>query len=302
MRNTENENSFLRTKADRIFDLLVLLILILVGLIVLYPILFTITASISEPNAVNSGEVILLPKGVQFGGYTSVFKNKWIMVGYRNSLIYTVVGTLLNVTVTFMAAFSLSRRDLVGRKFFNWFIAIPMWFGGGLIPTYLTVNSYGLVNSPLVLVILGLVSSYNLIICRTYLSGLPFELQESAKIDGANEFQIMFLIVLPLSSAILGVLTLYYAVGHWNDYFNPMIYVNNKNFMPLQVFLREILLLNANIDPDQVVDIEVLMQNQRNSEVMKYSLIIVATLPMLILYPMLQKYFIKGVLVGSIKG
>ena len=298
----ETSGSFLRSKADKVFDVCVLLILVLVGLIVLYPLLFTVSASISEPNEVNLGRVILLPKGIHFSGYTSVFNNKWIMIGYRNSLIYMAIGTLLNVTATFMAAFALSRRDLVGRAFLNWFIAIPMWFSGGLIPTYLTVNSYGLVNQPAVLVILGLVSSYNLIICRTFLSGLPFELQESAKIDGANEFQIMVRIMLPLSSAILGVLSLYYAVGHWNSYFNAMIYINNKNYMPLQVFLREILLLNANIDPNQIVDVEVMLENQRRSEVMKYSLIIVATLPMLVLYPMLQKYFIKGVLIGSVKG
>lgn len=302
MSRSTSSYGYKQSKMDKIFDNVIVVILIFVGIITLYPIIFVASASISDPVAVNTGKVLLLPKGVYFGGYGVVFKNHWVLIGYRNSLLYTLVGTFCNVTVTFMAAYALSRKDLWGRKVWNWYIAIPMWFGGGLIPTYLTVDALGLIDSPAVLILLGLVSSYNLIICRTYISSLPYELQEAAKIDGASDYRVMFSIILPVSAPILGVLSLYYAVGHWNNYFTAMIYLNNKNYMTLQVFLREILLLGQNIDEAQIVDVDALIENQKNNQVMKYALIIVASAPMLILYPMLQKYFIKGVLIGSVKG
>lgn len=287
---------------NRIFDGVVTILLTICGLAALYPLLFVVVASISDPVRVNSGDVWLYPVGFQLDGYLQVFRNKWIFVGYRNSLIYTILGTFLNVLVTIMAGYALSRKDLYGRKIFSWFIAIPMWFGGGLIPTYIVVNSLHLVNTPVVLLVLGLVSSFNIIICRTFLSSLPYELQESAKMDGCSDFGILWKIVMPLSKPIIAVLCLYYAVGHWNDYFSAMIYVSDKNLQTLQVFLREILLLNQNIDLETIEDPAVVALKLQMAQVMKYSLIVVASVPLLIAYPFVQKFFVKGVMIGSVKG
>ncbi len=287
---------------NRIFDGVVTILLTICGLAALYPLLFVVVASISDPVRVNSGDVWLYPVGFQLDGYLQVFRNKWIFVGYRNSLIYTILGTFLNVLVTIMAGYALSRKDLYGRKIFSWFIAIPMWFGGGLIPTYIVVNSLHLINTPVVLLVLGLVSSFNIIICRTFLSSLPYELQESAKMDGCSDFGILWKIVMPLSKPIIAVLCLYYAVGHWNDYFSAMIYVSDKNLQTLQVFLREILLLNQNIDLETIEDPAVVALKLQMAQVMKYSLIVVASVPLLIAYPFVQKFFVKGVMIGSVKG
>lgn len=290
-----------QSKEDVAFDIVVTGIVLVAGILALYPLLFVMSASISDPNQVNAGKVLLMPKGIQFEGYKAVFQNVWILKGYRNSIFYTVVGTAMNVFSTITAAYALSRKDLYGRKLLNWFIAIPMWFGGGLIPTFLVVDSLNLVNTPYVLLILGLVSSYNLIICRTYMSSLPYELQEAAKIDGANDFRVLARIVLPVSAPIIAVLALYYAVGHWNSYFSALIYVNNKEWQTLQVFLREFLLLNTEIYEDSM-DVEEMIRRQQLAETMKYSLIVVASVPMLIAYPFVQKFFIRGVMVGSVKG
>lgn len=287
---------------NRIFDGVVTILLTICGLAALYPLLFVVVASISDPVRVNSGDVWLYPVGFQLDGYLQVFRNKWIFVGYRNSLIYTILGTFLNVLVTIMAGYALSRKDLYGRKIFSWFIAIPMWFGGGLIPTYIVVNSLHLINTPVVLLVLGLVSSFNIIICRTFISSLPYELQESAKMDGCSDFGILWKIVMPLSKPIIAVLCLYYAVGHRNDYFSAMIYVSDKNLQTLQVFLREILLLNQNIDLETIEDPAVVALKLQMAQVMKYSLIVVASVPLLIAYPFVQKFFVKGVMIGSVKG
>lgn len=287
---------------DRVFDWGVTALLVVFGLLALYPIWFVIIASVSDPVMLNSGKIWLFPKGFQLDGYIEVFTNKWIFIGYRNSLLYTVIGTTLNVLATIMAAYPLARKDLFGRSFFSWLIAIPMWFGGGLIPTYLVVNKLHLINTPIVLVILGLVSSFNIIICRSYISSLPHELQEAAKIDGCSDFGILFKIILPLSKPILAVLALYYAVGHWNDFFNAMIYVNDKNLQTLQVFLREILLLNQNIDLETLADPQELQAQLQLANVMKYSLIIIASVPLMVVYPFVQKHFVKGIMIGSVKG
>lgn len=291
-----------QTAGDRIFNIVVNVVIILAGIVALYPLLFVLSASISDPNAVNRGELWLLPIGLRWDGYVEVFKNSWILKGYANSLYYTIIGTLLNVVCTVAAGYALSRKDLYGRKVWNWYIAIPMWINGGLIPTYLVVNSMKLVNTPVVLLILGLVSSYNIIICRTYMSSLPYELQEAAKIDGCSDFQILLRIVLPVSAPIIAVLSLYYAVGHWNNYFTAMIYVNNKDWQPLQVFLREFLLLNQTVDVDSGMELEDMIRQTELARSMKYSLIVIASVPMLIAYPFVQKFFIKGVMVGSVKG
>lgn len=298
----KNSTKIKKSRDTKIFDAVVTLLLILAGLIALYPLWFVVIASVSDPTLVNAGKVWLLPKGFNLDGYKAVFEHEWITIGYRNSLIYTLVGTTLNVLVTVMVAYPLARRDLYGKKFFNWYIAIPMWFGGGLIPTYLVVKSVGLLNTPVVLIVLGLVSSYNVIVCRTFIQSLPYELQEAARIDGCSDFRILWRIIAPLSKPILAVLALYYAVGHWNNYFSAMIYVNNKNWQTLQVFLREILLLNQNVSFENTDEVMAIADQLRLAESMKYALIIVASVPLMLFYPFVQKHFVKGVMVGSVKG
>lgn len=290
---------------DKVFDICIIIVLSIIAAIVVYPMIYVLSCSISDPDLTRAGEVWLLPKGITFKGYIEIFSSSKLIIGYRNTIIYTVVGTTMSVVATVMAGYALSRKDLFGRKFINWFIAIPMWFSGGLIPTYLVMHKIGLVNNPVIIVLIGLVSSYNIIICRTFFSTLPYELQEAAMIDGASDFQILRNIVLPVAMPIIAVLSLYYAVGLWNSYFTPMIYLNEQNYQPLQVFLREILLLNQGLNIDDTknaMNLDQLIEQQRMAQTMKYALIVVATVPLLIVYPLLQKYFEKGVMVGSIKG
>ena len=288
---------------DRIFMAIIYTLLALITIMMLYPILYTLSASVSDPVAVNSGELILLPKGFQIEGYQLIFENEWILTGYRNSLFYTVFGTIINLVVTHMAAYALSRRHLYGKGLLSTIFIIPMWFGGGLIPTFLVVMRIGLFNKPYTMLLLGAISIYNMVICRTFLQQLPEELSDAARIDGCNDFGIMTRILLPLSTPILAVLSLYYGMGHWNDYFNSMIYLNNREYMPLQLFLREILLMNAQVDMTGTVEeLQDMAFRAYISQTMRYGLIVVASIPMLILYPFVQRFFVQGVMIGALKG
>lgn len=290
-------------KENIIFDTVVTAALIIAGVLALYPLLYVLSASISDPSLVNSGQVVLWPKGIQFEGYKMVFQSKWILTGYRNSIIYTVAGTLVNVTVTFFAAYSLSRNNLFGKRWITLFLAIPMWFSGGLIPTFLVVKNLHLNDTPFVLIVLGAFSMYNCLICRTFIkSNIPEELVEAARIDGCMDFGIIFKIVIPLSKPVLAIIALFAALGFWNDYFNAMIYLNDRNLQTLQLFLREILIKQQSITTNVSGDISAMMQQAQMAQVMKYSLIVIASLPMLIIYPFLQKFFVKGIMIGSIKG
>ncbi len=288
--------------SDRIFIAIVYILLGVTALIVLYPLLFVLAASVSDPNAVNAGKVWLLPVGFQLQGYTMVFKSKWVLVGYRNSLFYLLLGTSLDIFVTFTGAYALSRRDIYGRKFLTFFIVFTMWFNGGLIPTFLVVRSLGLVDSPLVLIIMGAVSAYNFVICRTFIqNSIPGELQEAARIDGCSDFDLCWKIVFPLSGPVIAILALYYGLGHWNSYFPALMYLNRREWQPLQIFLREILLQNEFVDL-QSADLKSVQELARMTKIMKYSLIVIASFPMLALYPFLQRYFVQGVMIGSLKG
>ena len=292
---------------DRISGTVITVLLCVFGLLALYPLIFVVSASISGPTAVNSGKVILLPKDVQFEGYKMILESRWVLIGYRNSFLYMAGGTVLNVAVTFFAAYALSRKDLYGRGAITVFMIIPMWIGGGLIPTFLIVQSLGLVDTPVVLLVLGLISMYNCIICRTFImSSIPFELQEAAIIDGCSDFGIVFRVVLPLSGPVLAILALYYALGHWNEYFNALIYLNDRNLQTLQIFLREILIQNKqmdlSLDTATEQQLHLAAERARLAQVMKYSLIVVSSLPMLLIYPFIQKYFVKGVMIGALKG
>ena len=289
------------TGHDRAFVIIVYALLALITLLILYPLIFVLSASISDPNAVNSGKVWLWPVGLQWKGYAKVFESRWVLVGYRNSLIYLVFGTALNVFVTFTGAYALSRKDIYGRGLLTFFIVFTMWFNGGMIPTFLQVKSLGLVDSPWSMIILGAMNAYNFIICRSFIqSSIPGELQEAGRIDGCSDFRLCAMIVFPLSGPVIAVLTLYYGLEHWNGYFNAMLYLNNRDYQPLQIFLREILLQNQTLDMS--ADLESLQANEMLKRTIKYSLIVVASLPMLVIYPFLQKFFAQGVMIGSIKG
>ncbi len=289
------------TGHDRAFVIIVYALLTLITLLILYPLIFVLSASISDPNAVNSGKVWLWPVGLQWKGYAKVFESRWVLVGYRNSLIYLVFGTALNVFVTFTGAYALSRKDIYGRGLLTFFIVFTMWFNGGMIPTFLQVKSLGLVDSPWSMIIIGAMNAYNFIICRSFIqSSIPGELQEAGRIDGCSDFRLCAMIVFPLSGPVIAVLTLYYGLEHWNGYFNAMLYLNNRDYQPLQIFLREILLQNQTLDMS--ADLESLQANEMLKRTIRYSLIVVASLPMLVIYPFLQKFFAQGVMIGSIKG
>ena len=289
-------------RSEKLFNGIVNVILGICGLLALYPLIFVVSASISDPTAVNSGKVVLWPVGFNIKGYKAILKSKWITTGYRNSLFYTVAGTAINVSATLMAGYALSRKDLYGRKLITLFMMFTMWFSGGIITTYLVVNKIGLYNKWYTLIVMGLISVYNVIITRSFMSGsIPLELQEAARIDGCRDFQIFGRLILPLSKPVIAILCLYYGLGHWNSYFNALIYLKDKNLQPLQIFLREILVQNeaVNMSSDAL---DTMIERAMMAQTMKYSLIVVASLPMLIIYPFLQKFFVKGVMIGSVKG
>ena len=290
-----------RKKKITIFDIVVHFIAALLFLVVAYPLILVLSCSISEPGLVATGQVLLLPKGINFEGYKQLLNNPNILIGYGNTIFYTVLGTLVNLAVTVPAGYVLTKNMVPGTKLFTGLFMFTMYFSGGMIPTFLLVNGLGLYNTRAVLLILGAFSTYNCIICRSFFNGLPEELEEAARIDGCSPIGIFFKIVLPLSKALLGVMVLYFAVGHWNGYFNAMIYINDDSKHPLQVFLRRILVLaqiSANMDEAgdyaaHLADLEALI---------RYAVIVVSSAPLLILYPFVQKYFDKGVLIGSVKG
>lgn len=295
------------SRTDRIFDVILYVILILCGLIVVYPLFFMVIASVSDPVFTNSGQVILWPKGISFDGYARVFRDVRLLTGYRNTIIYSVGFMLVSVMLNIMAAYPLSNRKLAGRRFFNVFFLIPMYFGGGLIPTYIVVRNIGFVNNPLLICILGSLSAFYIIIARTFFeTSIPLELHESASIDGANQAQVFFKIVLPLAKPILAVIALYAFVGQWNSYFNAMIYLNKADYYPLQLVLRDILILAQSVqDATTQVSIDSLnelAQQQKLAEMIKYGVIVVSAAPLLAVFPFFQRYFAQGMMVGAIKG
>lgn len=293
-----------KTTGDWIFDVANMLILAVLCLVILYPLYFVVIASVSDPNMVNKGQIFLFPKGITTLGYTKLLQDKTIWIGYRNTILYTLFGTIINVVVTLCAAYPLSRKDMVGRKYLMGFFVFTMYFSGGLVPLYIMVNNMGLYNTPYVLLILGMVSVYNLIIAKSFFeTTIPDELLEAAKIDGCSNIIFFLRIVLPLSTAITAVLVVYYGVGHWNQYFNALIFVSKQDYYPLQIVLREILIQSR--QTEAVVSegaIHELMERNKYAELIKYGVIVVASLPVMIMYPFAQKFFVKGVMLGAIKG
>ena len=290
------------TPADRTFYVINGILLAIIVLATLYPILYVASSSFSSPSAVTTGKVVLWPVEPSLKGYDAVFKEPRILSGYWNTIIYTVVGTVLNVVFTVLAAFGLSRQELVGRRVFNFLFAFTMWFSGGMIPTYLLMRTLGVLNTRWAMWIPGLIGVWNVVITRTFFeSGIPEDLWESASLDGCGYTRYFTDIVLPLSGAIVAVITLFYAVGHWNAYFNAFLYLNKSELYPLQIVLRDILIKNS-VDNEMIVEDAVSEIDYGLSDLLKYSLIMVASVPVWCIYPFVQKYFVKGVMVGAIKG
>lgn len=301
---TANANNIIKpTPADRAFRYVSLFFLLIIMVLLTYPLLFVINASFTDPLQLYSSPLLLYPKGFNLGSYRITFANADIWIGYRNSLIYTFLGTIVNIVMTILGAYPLSRKDFVGRNVLTFFYSFTMFFSGGLIPYYLVVSGLGLVDNLWTMIIPGAVSVYNMIIMRTFFStNIPTELEEAAKIDGCSNFRLLLSVVLPLSTPILAVLSLYYGVDHWNGYFHAMIFLNNRNRYPLQLFLREILIQNQMSDMLQIATDEKYAQRMMDQLGLKYVVIVVSTLPIFIIYPFLQKFFNKGVLVGALKG
>ncbi len=295
------KNKIRTARADKIYYCIVYTVVLLLLIVVLYPLIYVLSASFSSPQAVTANKVILWPVDFSLRGYKAVFDYDSVWIGYRNTLFYTVAGTSLNLFLTMSAAYALSCKKLPGIKIFSFLFTFILIFSGGLVPTYLLMKNLGLVNTWAAMIFPHAINVTYLIIARTFLNGIPAELYEAAQIDGCSYTRYFFKIVLPLSKAIIAVLVLYYAVGHWNSYFNALIYLSNKMLFPLQLYLREILVMNS-IDSSALLDPEALEAMQGMQDLLKYSLIVVATVPILCIYPFLQKYFAKGVMVGSLKG
>ena len=295
---------------DLIFTCVNSFLLTIAFIIVLYPLLFVISASFSEPQAVASGQMILLPVEPSLQAYKFILDYDEIWIGYANTFFYTFFGTLVNLILTIPCAYALSRRDCPLRTLIMTLFMITMYFGGGLIPGYLNIKDLGLLNTRWIMLISGGVSTYNLIVARTFFANtIPWELHEAAALDGCSDMKMLLKIVLPLSSPIIVVLMLYYGVGHWNSYFNAMIYLSSRDKYPLQVFLREILTVGkfadaafASGDIMSAEQAEALLKQVDTANMIKYAVIVAATAPMMAIYPWLQKYFAKGVMIGSVKG
>lgn len=289
------------TGLDLVFVIFLYLFLSFILVTLLYPLIFVLSASISDPSALMAGKVLLFPVGFTLQAYQAVLDYDQIWVGFANSLFYTVAGTVVNLAVTILAGYALSRKDLVGRNFFMFLFAFTMLFSGGIVPTYLVVNQLGLINTRWALIIPQALSVWNLLITVTYFrTSIPPELLEAAQLDGCSDFQYLARVVLPLSTPIIAVLTLFYAVGHWNEYFSALLYLNKQELYPLQIMLRNILVQNQ-ID-FTMIDISAFAARQAMRELLKYALIVVASVPVLLIYPFAQRYFIKGIMIGAIKG
>jgi multiple sugar transport system permease protein/putative aldouronate transport system permease protein len=297
-------SSLLEYRGDRLFYIINDVLLVLFVVPVVYPLVYVVSSSLSSPVATMTGQVVLWPVEPTLRAYREVFSYPPIMTGYKNTVIYVVVGTLLNVVLTVLAAYPLSRRDFKGRSVLMLVFAFTMFFSGGLIPRYILVSKLGLINTRLAMILPSALSVYNVIITRTFFQhSIPEELLEAAKIDGCSDFRFLTLVVLPLSSAILAVITLFYAVFHWNAFLDAFLFLSKRSLLPLQLILREILILNQ-IDAGMLagVDVEALEQREGMVQILKYASIVVASVPVLMIYPFIQRYFVKGVMIGSLKG
>ena len=285
---------------DQVINIVFHVIAVLMIIMVIYPLWFVIIASFSNPADVASGEVWIWPKEWNLAGYQELFKQPSLWRSYLNTILYTISGTIVALVVNIPAGYAMSRMDLYGRKWINYFYLIPMFFGGGLIPTYIVIQAFGLYDNPLVMILPFSVSTYNIIVTRTFFrSNLPQELWEAAQIDGCGTFRYFIQFAVPLSKAILAVVGLWTAVGLWNQWFNALIYLQNEAYIPLQLFLRRILIANQSLLGAATGTMA--QELRQLSDMMKYGSIVVSTLPIMCMYPFLQKYFNQGAMVGSVK-
>lgn len=291
----------MKKKKIQLFDVVVHIISIFLLALVLYPMILVVSNSFSDPGLVASGKILLLPKGFNLNGYEEFFKDKNILVGYANTFFYTILGTLINLVVTVPVGYALTKKTLPGNGFFMTMFMIIMYFSGGMIPTFLVASKLGLYNTRWALLILGAFNTYNCIICKSFFGAMPKDMEEAAEIDGCSPMKTFIQIILPLSKALMGVMVLYFAVAHWNSYFNALIYIKDDSKQPLQIFLRRILIL-AQTAADGELGGEFDLSLLYREALLRYSSIVVSSLPLLIIYPFLQKYFDKGVLIGAVKG
>lgn len=296
--NIPKEQKQRKQKNFSLFDIFNVLFLLFVAFITLYPMYYIFIVSISKGQYIAQGAVTFLPKGINFDAYKMVFNHQDIWRSYLNTIIYTVVGTAINVVMSAMCAYPLSRPDFYGRKVFTFMITLTMFISGGMIPMYLVINKLKMINTIWAIVLPPAISTYNMIIMRTFFQNIPRSLEESAYLDGANDLQILFKIILPLSKPILATMTLFYAVGHWNSYFSAMLYLNEKSKYPVQILLREIVVMGEL--SDQRAELSSMLDIVATNY--KYAVIIITVIPILLVYPFLQKHFAKGVMVGAVKG
>jgi len=288
--------------SDKALNIFVTTFVTIWVIILLYPLIYIVSSSLSSGDAVTSGKVLLLPVDVSIMGYKLVFQNKLVWSGYANTIFFSIACTLINLVYTILIAYVLSRKDFQGRKLITSLYLFTMWFGGGMIPKYILVSNLGMVNSRWGFVLMTGLGISNMVIMRTYFqSSIPGELLEAAKVDGCTDSRYLWQIAVPLARPVIAVITLYYLVGNWNDYFDPLIYLRKTELLPLQLILRGIL-GSTKVDTSQFTDPSAAAQLANVAESMKYALIVISTLPMLILYPFVQKFFDKGVMMGSLKG
>ncbi|GLO67903.1 carbohydrate ABC transporter permease [Oceanobacillus kimchii] len=291
--------------SDKAFDRLNILFVSIITIIIIYPLIFVLSASISDPQAVNTGKMWLWPVDITFDGFQRVFQNDAIWTGYKNTIIYTIVGVLVHLFVLLPAAYALSRKELLGKKLWLWFILFTMLFNGGLIPTYLVVRNLQMLDTMWAIVIPGVVGAWSILVARTFFQQtIPDQLVEASKIDGASDFYLFIKVVLPLSLPIIAVMALFHGVALWNQYFNALIYLRTEDKFPLQLILRQILILNevnASSISNAAGSAQSFAEQVKTASLVKYAVIIVSALPLLIVYPFLQRFFVKGVLIGSVK-
>lgn len=298
-----NTKNIKRSWDDRIFDWVCNSLLLLFVIVVAYPLWFVLMASFSDPVYVNNGTFLIYPRGFTLDGYQMVFEDARIWRGYLNTIIYTVCGTTLGVMVVMLAGYAFSRKDLVGGPTVMKLFVFTMYFSGGTIPLYLVIQKLNLLDTRFLMIVLGSVSVYNIIVVRSFMvSNIPDELHDAATIDGCGNGKFFFQIVLPLSKAVAAVMVLYIAVGYWNSYFNAMMYMSDGSKHPLQVYLRDVLVMSSSMAGNLDLDPEERMRLEQMTMIIKYAIIVVATGPILCVYPFVQKYFVKGVMIGSVKG
>ena len=290
------------TGCDLVFYGISALVIGILTLTVFYLIVYILSASFSSPAALAAGKVILWPVDFSVDGYKAVFNYSKVWIGYRNTIFYVIVGTAINVSMTLLCAYPMAQKDLYGGKVIMAYFTFTMIFNGGMIPTYILVKNLGIMNTVWSLLLPGAMTVYNMIIARTFIrTNIPGELRDAARIDGCDDFHFFFEVVLPLSKAIIAVLTLWYAVGHWNSYMDAFLYLRDNKLYPLQIFLKDVL-VSGEFSAEDMMDPETAIALQNMKLLLKYSLIVVSVVPLFFFYPFVQKYFVKGVTIGSVKG